>query len=188
MKKAGKLVILEKKLLIVIYLMFFFIMIHDIPKIYPQTNGNILQYQRIIINNNDNGFWKFDLGNIISSIAAVIAAIGLLFTGLSYRKQVKTSQTQIIENFAKDITNIEAELNSLDKFYQDDRIKMRSLRIRELNSIEWFAFLINSNKMYDKPVLGHMKPLIKKAYESLDNDEKKQLTELVTLYNKIIDK
>jgi hypothetical protein len=158
------------------------------PIVFGQPNELASSNYTRFINQSNDEFWKADLGDVISTLAAIIAGGGLIFTALAFRNQTNETRMRTLENLVKDMQRLEAEQLELFKVPAQDILKHReNLRIRLLNTLELFAFIANRNYSNSKDIICFVKPVIKQAYESLKEEEKSIFTELVKLYNNIQD-
>jgi hypothetical protein len=76
---------------------------------------------------------------MVPTISAIIAAIGLFFTGYELHRSSTTRQFEVVESVFKDIRKLEQEL--YDKYRDADKQKISEWDFLFFNQLEWFAFL-----------------------------------------------
>jgi hypothetical protein len=132
--------------------------------------------------------------NIFSNIdffAAVIAAVGLFFTGYVFLKDEKTRQLQIAEGIFKDLRDLENQY--YETYSKQEQHKKENWNSIFFNTLEWFSFLINHGKLSDKTMISFFKEAIIsyyenifcKVYDSKVIHDNTQFTEFKKLYTKI---
>lgn len=105
----------------------------------------------------------------------------------SFSRLKESEQIKLAHDVGSDLVNAENNLLEAIKSKNLEDAKFRS--IQYLNVCEWFAFLINNDKITDKVIENHFKPSMIKEYDELVNlfpdfkDEEK-FKELKILYKK----
>jgi hypothetical protein len=104
-------------------------------------------------------------------VAAIIAAIGLFFTGYQSIRTHRQAQVGILEGVYNDIRELERELaeipdptSELDPEYQT---RMQNWSSRFFNALEWLSLLINTKEIEKKELVGHFEPAILDWYDSI---------------------
>lgn len=124
-------------------------------------------------------------------IAALAAVVALIFTAVSWNKDRQARELQTIDELRKELMDLEREL--IEKYSEkseDERKKWDSLFF---NTLEWFAFLINKNKLKDKELIGFFSGAIVNWYDDVFRihagqevlEDPKQYEELKILYKKL---
>lgn len=137
-----------------------------------------------------NSIWNFfnDKPEVIAALAAVIA---LIFTAISWNKDRRTRELQTIDELRKELMDLEREL--IEKYSTksvDEKKKWDSLFF---NTLEWFAFLINENRIKDKTLVGFFSPAMIYWYDNIFRahagqkvlEDPAQYEELKKLYKKL---
>jgi len=119
------------------------------------------------------------------------AVVTLIFTAKSWNKDRETRELQMAEGIFKDLRELEREYyDKFQKMTEEEKSQWDSLFF---NTLEWFAFLINENKLKDKKIVDFFKPAIIEWFEDIFNvvydasvkDDETQFEELKKLYKKL---
>ena len=129
------------------------------------------------------------LGNI-DIVAAIAAIIGLFFTGYVFLKNQKTRQLQIAEDIFKNLR--ELEIQFYEKYDKNEE-NLKQWKYVFFNTLEWFSFLINHNKLEDKEMLMFFKDtfiayyehIFIRVFEDKDIKDNKQFSEFKNLYKNL---
>ena len=129
------------------------------------------------------------LGNI-DIIAAIAAIIGLFFTGYVFLKDQKTRQLQIAEDIFKNLR--ELEIQYYEKYHKNDE-NLKQWKYIFFNTLEWFSFLINHNRLKDKEMLmffddtfiAYYEHIFINVFEDKYINDDKQFPEFKNLYKKL---
>lgn len=137
-----------------------------------------------------NPVWTF-FSNKPDVIAAIAAVVALFFTAISWNKDRQTRELQTIDELRKELMDLERELT--EKYESKSESEKKKWDSLFFNTLEWFAFLINENKLKDKKLVGFFSPAIITWYDDVFHahagketlDDPKQYEELKKLYRKL---
>lgn len=131
--------------------------------------------------------------DFVGWIAAMVAAGGLIFTAFQLRANNNTRQLELLESIFHDIHSLEQQFYEK---YEDSPDKQDNWRTLFFQQLEWFAFLVNEEKIKDEKSIGFFKPGFIEWCEGLfavygdDNqiNEPSSFSELKKLYKKFTGK
>ena len=100
----------------------------------------------------------------IQIISAVIYAMALFFTIVTFRRTKRLDQITLSNNIYSELRNLDLELAKIPpgSQYKDARSQWYS---RIFSSVNWLSFMINEKVINDKKMIEHMKPDIIRYYE-----------------------
>jgi hypothetical protein len=126
----------------------------------------------------------------IGLISSAAAAIGLVFNGITFLKNRQMNETRTIAEVVLQINELGKQLGEVKG--QQESILWYD---RFFNTLEWFAFLVNTDRLKDWKQVQFLGPAIINYYDELlpryqnllPEDKRKDLdfTELKTLYDKL---
>lgn len=136
----------------------------------------------------------FSIGDILTGIIPVVAAIGLFFTGYQFRRTYRQAQVKLAADVYNNILGLESELEDIPgPRYPNDsdyNTKILSWSSRFFDALEWLSLLINIREIENKELVGHFEPAIVRYYntifqkwasekQKMDNNYYPQLKKLV---------
>jgi hypothetical protein len=100
----------------------------------------------------------------IQIIVAIIYAIALFYTVVTFKRTKELDQITITENIFNDLRQLDRDLSKIPSGSQHDpsRIELYS---RLINTIDWLSFLVNKKAISDKRMIEYMKPTLMQYYE-----------------------
>jgi hypothetical protein len=100
----------------------------------------------------------------IQFIAALIYAIALFYTIVTFRRSKRLDQITSLGDVMKELRDVDRELAKIPSGsqYDEDRSLWFS---RMFNSLEWLSFMINEKIMTDKKLLEYVKPMVISYYD-----------------------
>ena len=100
----------------------------------------------------------------IQIIVAIIYAVALFYTVITFKRSKELDQIRITETIFNDLRQLDRELSKLPSSAQDDQGR-RELYSRILNTVDWLSFLINTKVNTDRRMIGYMKPTLIQYYQ-----------------------
>ena len=101
----------------------------------------------------------------IQVIVAVIYAMALFYTIVTFRRSKKLDQISSLGDVMKELREVEQEMEKIPPESQYDEVRS-SWFSRMFNSLDWLSFLINEKIMTDKKLVGYVKPMIISYYNN----------------------
>jgi hypothetical protein len=95
----------------------------------------------------------------IQIIAAIIYAIALYYTVVTFKRTKELDQITITETIFNDLRELDRELSKLPSGSQHDPAR-NELYSRLLNTVDWLSFLINTKVITDRRMIGYMIPTL----------------------------
>jgi len=95
----------------------------------------------------------------IQIIAAIIYAIALYYTVVTFKRTKELDQITITETIFNDLRELDRELSKLPSGSQHDPAR-NELYSHILNTVDWLSFLINVKVITDRRMIGYMKPTL----------------------------
>ena len=100
----------------------------------------------------------------IQIIVAIIYAVALFYTVITFKRSKELDQIRITETIFNDLRQLDRELSKLPSSFQDDQGR-KELYSRILNTVDWLSFLINTKVITDRRMIGYMKPTLIQYYQ-----------------------
>ena len=100
----------------------------------------------------------------IQIIVAIIYAVALFYTVLTFKRSKELDQIRITETIFNDLRQLDRELSKLRSSSQDDQVR-KELYSRILNTVDWLSFLINTKVITDRRMISYMKPTLIQYYQ-----------------------
>jgi hypothetical protein len=100
----------------------------------------------------------------IQIIVAIIYAVALFYTVLTFKRSKELDQIRVTETIFNDIRQLDRELSKLRSSSQDDQVR-KELYSRILNTVDWLSFLINTQVITDRRMISYMKPTLIQYYQ-----------------------
>lgn len=100
----------------------------------------------------------------IQIIVAVIYAVALYYTVITFKRSKELDQIRVTETIFNDIRQLDRELSKLPTSSQDDHVR-KELYSRILNTVDWLSFLINTKVITDRRMISYMKPTLIQYYQ-----------------------
>ena len=100
----------------------------------------------------------------IQIIVAVIYAVALYYTVITFKRSKELDQIRVTETIFNDIRQLDRELSKLRSSSQDDQVR-KELYSRILNTVDWLSFLINTKVITDRRMILYMKPTLIQYYQ-----------------------
>ncbi|MGI0031571.1 MAG: hypothetical protein ACRD80_08300 [Nitrososphaeraceae archaeon] len=100
----------------------------------------------------------------IQIIVAVIYAVALFYTVLTFKRSKELDQIRVTETIFNDIRQLDRELSKLRSSSQDDQVR-KELYSRILNTVDWLSFLINTKVITDRRMISYIKPTLIQYYQ-----------------------
>ncbi|HET6715508.1 MAG: hypothetical protein QOK60_06680 [Nitrososphaeraceae archaeon] len=100
----------------------------------------------------------------IQIIVAIIYAVALFYTVLTFKRSKELDQIRVTETIFNDIRQLDRELSKLRSSSQDDQVR-KELYSRILNTVDWLSFLINTKVITDRRMISYMKPTLIQYYQ-----------------------
>jgi hypothetical protein len=95
----------------------------------------------------------------IQIIAAIIYALALYYTVVTFKRTKELDQITITETIFNDLRELDRELSKLPSGSQHDPAR-NELYSHILNTVDWLSFLINVKVITDRRMIGYMKPTL----------------------------
>ena len=105
------------------------------------------------------------LDTIAAMIGAGAAAIGLGYVAYQIHSDNKTRQLETLQNVYKGIQELEQRF--YDKYTDATEEKRKTWDYQFFNQLEWFAFLVNHEKIKDEELTNYFKPAVIEWYEKM---------------------
>jgi hypothetical protein len=100
----------------------------------------------------------------IQIIVAIIYAIALFYTVVTFRRTKRLDQITLTETIFNDLRQLDRELSKIPSPPQHDSAR-NELYSRILNTVDWLSFLVNEKVISDKRMIKYMKPTLIQYYE-----------------------
>lgn len=100
----------------------------------------------------------------IQIIVAIIYAVALYYTVITFKRSKELDQITITETIFNDLRQLDRELSNLSSRSQDDQ-ERKELYSRILNTVDWLSFLINTKVITDRRMIAYMKPTLIQYYQ-----------------------
>jgi hypothetical protein len=100
----------------------------------------------------------------IQIIVAIIYAVALFYTVLTFKRSKELDQIRVTETIFNDIRQLDRELSKIRSSSQDDQVR-KELYSRILNTVDWLSFLINTKVITDRRMIAYMKPTLIQYYQ-----------------------
>jgi hypothetical protein len=100
----------------------------------------------------------------IQIIVAIIYAVALFYTVITFKRSKELDQIRITETIFNDLRQLDRELSKLPSSSQDDQGR-KELYSRILNTVDWLSFLINTKVITDRRMILYMKPTLIQYYQ-----------------------
>ena len=100
----------------------------------------------------------------IQIIVAIIYAVALYYTVVTFKRSKELDQITITETIFNDLRQLDRELSNLPSRSQDDQGR-KELYSRILNTVDWLSFLINTKVITDRRMIAYMKPTLIQYYQ-----------------------
>jgi hypothetical protein len=100
----------------------------------------------------------------IQIIVALIYAIALCYTVITFKRTKELDQIRITETIFNDLRELNRELSKIPSGSQHDSFRTE-LYSRLINTIDWLSFLVNKKVISDRRMIKYMKPTLMQYYE-----------------------
>jgi short-subunit dehydrogenase involved in D-alanine esterification of teichoic acids len=100
----------------------------------------------------------------IQIIVAVIYAVALYYTVITFKRSKELDQIRVTETIFNDLRQLDRELSTLQSDSHDDQGR-KELYSRILNTVDWLSFLINTKVITDRRMIAYMKPTLIQYYQ-----------------------
>jgi hypothetical protein len=100
----------------------------------------------------------------IQIIVALIYAIALCYTVITFKRTKELDQIRITETIFNDLRELDRELSKIPSGSQHDSFRTE-LYSRLINTIDWLSFLVNKKVISDRRMIKYMKPTLMQYYE-----------------------
>ena len=100
----------------------------------------------------------------IQIIVAIIYAVALFYTVVTFRRSKELDQIKITETIFNDLRQLDRELSKIPSGSQHDPAR-NELYSRIINTVDWLSFLINKKVISDKTMMAYIKPSLIQYYE-----------------------
>ena len=100
----------------------------------------------------------------IQIIVAIIYAVALFYTVLTFKRSKELDQIKITETIFNDLRQLDRELSKIPSGSQHDPAR-NELYSRIINTVDWLSFLINKKVISDKTMIAYIKPSLIQYYE-----------------------
>jgi hypothetical protein len=100
----------------------------------------------------------------IQIIVAIIYAVALFYTVLTFKRSKELDQIKITETIFNDLRQLDIELSKIPSGSQHDPAR-NELYSRIINTVDWLSFLINKKVISDKTMMAYIKPSLIQYYE-----------------------
>ena len=100
----------------------------------------------------------------IQIIVAIIYAVALFYTVLTFKRSKELDQIKITETIFNDLRQLDRELSKIPSGSQHDPAR-NELYSRIINTVDWLSFLINKKVISDKTMMAYIKPSLIQYYE-----------------------
>ena len=100
----------------------------------------------------------------IQIIVAIIYAVALFYTVLTFKRSKELDQIKITETIFNDLRQLDRELSKIPSGSQHDPTR-NELYSRIINTVDWLSFLINKKVISDKTMMAYIKPTLIQYYE-----------------------
>ena len=100
----------------------------------------------------------------IQIIVAIIYAVALFYTVITFRRSKELDQIKITETIFNDLRQLDRELSKIPSGSQNDPAR-NELYSRIINTVDWLSFLINKKVISDKTMIAYIKPSLIQYYE-----------------------
>ena len=100
----------------------------------------------------------------IQIIVAIIYAVALFYTVITFRRSKELDQIKITETIFNDLRQLDRELSKIPSGSQHDPAR-NELYSRIINTVDWLSFLINKKVISDKTMMAYIKPTLIQYYE-----------------------
>ena len=100
----------------------------------------------------------------IQIIVAIIYAVALFYTVLTFKRSKELDQIKITETIFNDLRQLDRELSKIPSGSQHD-LARNELYSRIINTVDWLSFLINKKVISDKTMMAYIKPSLIQYYE-----------------------
>ena len=100
----------------------------------------------------------------IQIIVAIIYAVALFYTVLTFKRSKELDQIKITETIFNDLRQLDRELSQIPSGSQHDPAR-NELYSRIINTVDWLSFLINKKVISDKTMMAYIKPSLIQYYE-----------------------
>ena len=100
----------------------------------------------------------------IQIIVAIIYAVALFYTVITFRRSKELDQIKITETIFNDLRQLDRELSKIPSGSQHDPAR-NELYSHIINTVDWLSFLINKKVISDKTMMAYIKPSLIQYYE-----------------------
>ena len=100
----------------------------------------------------------------IQIIVAIIYAVALFYTVITFRRSKELDQIKITETIFNDLRQLDRELSKIPSGSQHDPAR-NELYSRIINTVDWLSFLMNKKVISDKTMIAYIKPSLIQYYE-----------------------
>ena len=100
----------------------------------------------------------------IQIIVAIIYAVALFYTVLTFKRSKELDQIKITETIFNDLRQLDRELSKIPSGSQHDPAR-NELYSRIINTVDWLSFLMNKKVISDKTMIAYIKPSLIQYYE-----------------------
>jgi len=122
-----------------------------------------------------------------SAIIASVAIIGVIFTGLQFRKSKNESEWDRFTDIHNRMQDLREKILSLDLFSESYDNDLKKIKGYTLNELEFYAYTVNKGKlkktqeMYND-IFMHIVKIYENEFKNTENDRYKEIR---TLYKKL---
>ncbi len=113
----------------------------------------------------------FSIGDIITGVIPIVAAIGLFFTGYQFRRTHRQAQVKLAGDIYNNILGLERELEDIPISRSTNeteyKARMLSWSTRFFDALEWLSLLINIKEIEKKELVGHFEPALVRYYDTI---------------------
>ena len=100
----------------------------------------------------------------IQIIVAIIYAIALFYTVVTFKRTKELDQITITETIFNDLWQLDRELSKIPSGSQHDPAR-NELYSRIINTVDWLSFLVNKKVISNKTMIAYIKPSLIQYYE-----------------------
>jgi hypothetical protein len=100
----------------------------------------------------------------IQIIVAIIYAIALFYTVVTFKRTKELDQITITETIFNDLRQLDRELSKIPSGSQHDPAR-NELYSRIINTVDWLSFLVNKKVISNKTMIAYIKPSLIQYYE-----------------------
>jgi hypothetical protein len=100
----------------------------------------------------------------IQIIVAIIYAVALFYTVLTFKRSKELDQIKITETIFNDLRQLDRELSKIPSGSQHDPAR-NELYSRIINTVDWLSFLVNKKVISNKTMIAYIKPSLIQYYE-----------------------